>query len=108
MSTAPPRSMKAIASQAGTFEAILPGTSQALAFNGTSAQSTAVGASTTLVRLFATEDCFILIGSSPVAAANSSMFIAAGIYDFVGIQPLQKIAAIQSSASGTLYITEAV
>lgn len=106
--TAPPRSMKALAAQSQSFEAILPGTSQAVAFTGSSSQSAALGASTTLVRLFCTADCFIKIASNPTALADgTSMFVAAGIIDFIGVQPSQKIAVISNGTSGTLYITEA-
>lgn len=103
----PPRSSLVQGQQHENFQAIYPGTSQALSFSGSSAQSTAVGTQTTLVRLFATQDCFIAIGANPTAAANTSYFLPGGIIDFVGIQPGQKIAAIQSSQSGTLYISEA-
>lgn len=108
MSTAPPRSMKALAAQQGSFEAILPGVSQALAFTGTSAQSTALGTSTTLVKIFATTDCFIKVATDPTAVADGTcMFVPAGIIDFIGVGPGQKIAAIRNASSGTLYITEA-
>ncbi len=104
---APPRSTKAQAALHDTFEAITPGVSQGLAFTGASAQSTAVGETTTLVRLFATEDCFVKVGANPTAVANTSMFIASGIYEYIGIKPGEKIAAIRLTTSGTLYITEA-
>lgn len=100
-------SSKAVGNQHVNFEAIVPGVSQALAFTGTSAQSAALQASTTLIRLFATTDCFIQVGTNPTAAANTSMFIAAGIYEYIGVAPGALVAAIQSSAGGTLYITEA-
>ncbi len=99
-------STKALGNQHESFEAIVPGASQALAFTNVSAQSVAVGANTTLVRLFATEDCFIAIGSNPTAAANSSMFIPSGISEYIGIAKGDKIAAIYSTTNGTLYITE--
>ena len=103
-----PRSTKALAQQQQNFEAIIPGTSQLLAFTGASAQSTALQASTTLVRLFATQDCFIAVGSNPTAAADgTSMFIAAGVTEYVGVAQGAKIAAIRNTTSGNLYITEA-
>lgn len=63
-------------------------------------------ASTTLVRIFATQDCFIKVGVNPTAIANSSMFVPGGIIDFIGVQPGDKIAVIRSSSDGTLYLTE--
>lgn len=86
-------------------EAIFPGTSQTRTFTGTSAQSSAITAGVTIVRLFATQDCFVAFGANPTAAATS-MFLAAGIVEYVGVTGGDKIAAIQSSAAGTLYITE--
>lgn len=105
---APPRSTKVQAQQHEAFEAIYPGASQKLAFTGTTGQSAALGALTTLVRLFCDQDCFVLIGSNPTALNDgTSMFIASGIYEYVGVQPGQKIAAISNGTSGNLYITEA-
>jgi hypothetical protein len=91
------------------FQTIIPGVSQKIAFAGTSTQATnAFQATTTLLRIFATTDCFILVGSSPTVLVDGTCyFVPGGIVDFIGVQPGQKIAAIQSSASGTLYITEA-
>lgn len=93
------------------FQAIYPGVSQALAFIVTSGQSAALATKTTLVRLFATKDCFIKVGTNPTAANDgTSMFIASGIYEYIGIDQsagAQKIAAISNGTNGTLYITEA-
>lgn len=106
--TAPPRSTKAQAAQHETFEAIIPNVSQALAFSSASAQGSALALSTTLVRLFCSQDCFITVGSNPTALGDgTSMFIPSGIVDFIGVQGGQKIAAIRSTNDGTLYITEA-
>lgn len=104
----PQLSTKALANQQGHFEAIIPGTSQKVAFTGVSAQSAALGTYTSLVRLFATQDCFIKIAANPTALADgTSMFIAGGIYEYIGVFGGQKIAVIQSTAGGNLYITEA-
>lgn len=92
------------------FEAIFPGTSQKLAFTGVSAQSSALGVTTTIVRLVADADCFVLIGSNPTAdAAGTSVFLPKGVVEYFGVDGsvnAQKIAAIQSSAGGNLWITE--
>jgi|SRR4051812_3102165 hypothetical protein len=104
-------SSKAISTGTGTsplngFDALYPGTSQALAVAGTSAQSAAVGGNTTIVRIYATQDCWVALGPNPTAAANTSMFLAAGAPEYLAINPGEKIAAIQASAAGSLYISE--
>lgn len=89
------------------FQAIYPGVSQKKAFNGTSAQSTAVGISTSIVRLVATEDCHLAFGTNPTAVADGTcMFLPADTECYIGIQPSHKIAVIQDSAGGDLFITE--
>ena len=99
--------------QEQVFQSIHQGVCQAVDFDGTSEQATAFQNQTTLIRVFATEDCFIQIGLAsgvgPTAAANTSMFIPGGIIDFVGVPPGggYQLAVIQSSQSGILYITEA-
>jgi hypothetical protein len=90
------------------FQAFDPGTSQALAVGATSAACTALGTNTTIVRLFSTVDCFIKIGASPTAVANTSMFLPGGFIEYYDIpyDSAPQIAAISASGSGTLYITE--
>ena len=83
------------------------GTSRALTFTATSAQSTAVDASTRIVRLVSTQACFFLIGANPTAAANTSVYLPANVVQYVSIPGGSKIAAIQATATGSLYITEA-
>jgi hypothetical protein len=93
------------------FQAIFPGACQSVAFTGTSGQSAALQTKTSLVRLFATKDCFIKIATNPTALADgTSMFIAGGIYEYIGVDNsvnAQKIAVISNGTNGTLYITEA-
>lgn len=105
--TAPPRSTKAQANQHDTFETIIPGVSQALPFTGASAQSAALGLSTTILRVFSNQDCFIKVASNPTALADgTSTFIPGGIIDFIGVSPGSKVAVISNGTNGTLYITE--
>jgi hypothetical protein len=87
--------------------AIFPGISQAVAIGAISAQSTAIGQTTGLVRLCASSDCFVAFGSNPTAS-SSSLFLPAGMVEYFGINPGDKIAVIQSSASGFLSIVEAL
>lgn len=81
------------------------GTAQNRTTSSSSAQSTAVGATTTLVRLVATEDCYVLFGEDPTAVAGNSL-ITAGVPEVVPITPGHKIAAIRRTTDGILNITE--
>jgi hypothetical protein len=90
----------------GSFQAIYPGTSSTRSVTSSSAQTAAVGAATTIVRVICTVDCFLVFGSNPTANTSSSLFLPAGTAEYFGITPGYKIAAIRSTADGTLYITE--
>ena len=50
---------------------------------------------------------FHQIGASPTAVANTSVYLPDGVVQLVSIPGGSKIAAIQASATGSLYITEA-
>jgi hypothetical protein len=82
------------------------GASQSVAFTGTSAQSTAVATSTRIVRLVSTQPCFVAIGSDPTAT-TSSVYLPANVVQYVSIVGGHKVAAIQVSTAGSLYVTEA-
>ena len=88
------------------LQAVGLGASQRVAVGGTSAQSAAVGANTRLVRLVATSDCHVAIGDDPTAVAASSALLPASVPEYFEINAGQKVAVIQSSAAGFLYITE--
>lgn len=71
--------------------------------------TTAIGADTRVVTLFATSACFIRLGDVTVTAAATDHYFPAGVYYDVAIGPETKdryIAALQVSATGTLYISE--
>lgn len=83
-----------------------PAASQSVAIGATSAQATdAIGAGIRVVRLVATSDCHVKIGSNPTAT-TADLFLPAGCVEWLIAHPGQKVAAIQSSASGTLYVSE--
>lgn len=93
------------------FQAIVTGgTSQSVAVSGSSTQSSAFQAATTVVRVYSTTDCFLKFGTNPTAVANTSIFLPAGVIDYLGVPQNQsyKVAVLQSTASGTLYVTEGV
>lgn len=84
---------------------IVDASTQAVAVSGTSAQSAALGGSTGYVRLMATTLCHIRVGSNPTAT-TSHMPLAPYCPEYVAVTAGTKVAAIQNSSSGTLYITE--
>ena len=84
---------------------VADGSTISISVSGTSAQSAAISTTTGYVRLFSTTLCHIRFGSNPTAT-TSNMPLAANVPEYFQITPGQKIAAIQNSASGTLYITE--
>lgn len=90
------------------FQTFKPGSSQKVSFTGTSAQSSALGGYTKIVRLFATEDCWIKMGTDPTAAASAatSTFVPGGIIQYFVTKPGDKIAVIRDTTSGSLHILE--
>lgn len=88
------------------WQAITQGAVQPITYTGTAGLSAAVGVSTTLVRLVSSSDCFVLIGAAPVATSSNGSLLPAGVVEYFGITPGQKVSVVQSSASGTLNITE--
>lgn len=90
-----------------TFQAISPGASYAYdTATGASAQGATPTAGVTIIRLFATEDCWIAFGSNPTAVAGSSMFLPAGIVEYFELSTGERIAFLAVSKAGKLYLTE--
>ena len=81
------------------------GAAQNRSTSASSQQSSAVGGSTTLVRLAATEDCYVRLGADPTAEVGDSL-VFGGSEVTVGITPGHKIAAIRRTTDGILNITE--
>ena len=87
------------------YPAINPGTTQTLAVGASSAATgSAIGAQ--LVRLVSTVDCYIANGAAPVAT-NASMFLPASKPEIFVLALTDKIAVLQVSGAGTLFITPA-
>ena len=66
---------------------------------------------TTLLCVFATEDCWITVGANPVAVPGgttkgASFFLPGGIKDFIGVEPGQKLSVVRDTADGRLHIIE--
>lgn len=83
-----------------------PGTHQSAAYTGTAGTITnAIGDGVNRVRVVCTTDAFIVIGKSPTAT-TAGVFMPAGLVEYFTINPGEKVSAIQSSAGGTLHVTE--
>lgn len=74
------------------------------------ATNNALSKNTIIVRLVATTACFVKISTGTPTATASDMFLPAGVPEYFGVNGYQtvKVAALQSSAAGTLYVTEMV
>ena len=94
--------------QKGFFQVISPGVSQVVAIGAASVQANGFSDGVTVIRLFANVDCWLAFGSNPTAAAEAagSMLLPAGVVEYFERKEGEKIAVIQSSSTGKLYITE--
>jgi hypothetical protein len=80
---------------------------QNITIGASSVQSAAVNAQTYMVRLSATGNCHVAIGTNPTAAATDMLLKATDPAWLVKVAPGEKIAVIQDGAStGTLNISE--
>jgi hypothetical protein len=81
------------------------GTTQTIAVSGTSAQSAAFSGASGYIRVVATTFCHVRSGTNPTAT-TSNMPICPYVPEYFAIGLGEKLAVIQNSAAGTLYITE--
>jgi hypothetical protein len=83
------------------------GVTQTVTVSGTTAASTALNAQCRVVQLVSTENCYVLPGSgTPTATAVNGMFILKDWPHYINVSGGEKIAAIQVSTGGTLYVSE--
>ena len=81
-----------------------PGACSKVAVGATSAQSAAITGA--MVRLTPSTNCHVAFGVSPTAAADGScMYLPAGVPTVLAFTSGNKIAVIQDSAAGNLFIT---
>jgi hypothetical protein len=82
------------------------GTPQTVAFNA-SAQSAVLHATLSqLVRVVATEDCWLKMGTNPTATVGgTSHFLPAYCVDVIKVRATHMIAAIKDTTAGNLCIT---
>jgi hypothetical protein len=94
-----------------SIQAMRIGVTQSVTFSLTSAVTTnALSKNTIIVRLVSTSDCFVKITTGTPTATPADMFLPAGVPEYIGVDGFNtlKVAAIQSTAGGTLYVTEMV
>lgn len=97
------------AARAGTgpyniWQAFFPVLPQQVAI-GAGSVASSVAFAGSVAEFFATADCFISFGTAPTAT-TSTVFLAAGIYKSYAVSPGDKVAVIQKTGAGTLYIQE--
>jgi len=97
--------MRVLETHGGVVPVFIPGHADQTS-TSTSGTSAAVSLNNAyIVRLHATEDCFVKFGDSTVTASASDMPMDSGIEVFGVPSAATHIAAIQSSTSGTLTVT---
>lgn len=87
------------------IQALRPSITHTLNFTGISTATPVFQKTTVVVRVYATQDCFVDFGVTPVAD-NTQMPLPGGLVEFFKVEDNDKIAAIQDTSAGTLYITE--
>lgn len=76
-----------------------------VAISGSSAASPAFSSQTSVVRVVSTTDCFVRFDANPTAT-TSHMYLPAGVVEYFLVTSGHRIAGIQRSAAGNLYVTE--
>jgi hypothetical protein len=91
--------------QLGALPVIRPGATQKLDFGAASVATAAVGGG--VVRLVATADCHIALGSTPTADATC-LFLPGNMPEYFACASGDQVAVIQDTTAGSLYVTPAV
>lgn len=103
------------------FQAAVPGITQVIAFTNSAQFTSNFAAGTTLIEVFATQDCWVRVVEStdntdavPISSGGSglSTFCPGGIVRFIGLpfkkDVLYKLSIVRDSTNGTAYINEAL
>lgn len=91
------------------IQALAPSTTQTVTISGVSAATAnALNKSTIVIRVLSTTACFINIGTGTPTATTSGTPIAANIPEYFRVNGYEtiKVAGIQLSSGGSLYVTE--
>ena len=87
------------------------GTTQVFTVTSSSVQSTAFGASTTMIRVSCSQGhCHFAIGTNPTASITTSPMMPNNFSEIIRVSPGQKIAVIKDAAvtASTFSVTELV
>ena len=88
------------------------GAAHKITTSGTSARNTtAFGANTSVISVYATQDVYLNFGDSSVTATGTDHFFPAGVYYDIalgadGTAHATHLAALQVTSGGTVYISE--
>ena len=91
------------------IQALAPSTTQTVAISGTSAATAnALSKETVVIRVLATTACFIRIGTGTPTATTSDVPISANVPEYFRVNGNEtiKVAGIQLTSGGALYVTE--
>lgn len=88
-----------------TYGSPMPAESLKVAYTDTAGTTAALPSNTEVVRVIATTDCFIEIGTSPTAVADTGLYLAALVPEYFSCPPSGKVSAIRVTTSGTIYVT---
>ena len=93
-----------------THAALVPAGGQVVAYTGTAGVSTAINAHSGTVRLVSTTACFVdfsAAGGTVTAAVNTGAYLPADSPEYFAVPNNCKISAVQLTAGGNLYISQA-
>ena len=98
-------SVQPIATSPLGFPAIRLGVVQRITTSGTSQQSSAMIAGTTIFRINCDQDVYVAVGQNPTAT-SSSFILPSGTFEYFQIGAGEKIAVLQVTASGTCQLVQ--
>lgn len=93
------------------IQALAPSTTQTVTISGTStATANALSKNTVVIRVLATTACFINIGTGIPTATTSGTPLPANVPEYFRVNGYEtvKVAVIQLSSGGALYVTEMI
>ena len=93
------------------IQALAPSTTQTVTISGTSAATAnALSKETVVIRVLATTACFINIGTGTPTATSANTPIPANVPEYFRVNGTQtiKVAGIQLTSGGALYVTEMI
>jgi len=91
-----------------SVQALAPSTHQSVSYTGTAGTiSSAVSDRTEVVRVVCTTDAHVSLVTA-TTATSSSMYVPAGVPEYLIIAGGEKVSAIQANSAGSLHVTEVI